>query len=233
MASLSEPSESSRRQLFQIGGASMLVVAFLFILLIVLSAYLVSLVGLTPTSSINATILESLVRNEQLAQVAFGFGILSDLFMIPAVVALYVALKQVNPHLMLMAVPFVFLYIILDLAVTGLSYVALVAVSQSYVGSAASQASNLAVANYIKDMADLSQPLSSAVLSVGVLLSSLVMKSGVFRRSTAYVGVASGIVGIVYGFSAVLPELWSLIGLSALFEMVWFWLVGFRLVKLR
>ncbi len=215
-----------------IGGISMLVVSFLFLLLIVLSAYLTSVVGLVPTSPVNGTTLESLVSHADRARVTFGLGILSDLFLVPAVIALYVALKQVDPHEILIASAFMFLYVILDLAVTGLNVASLVVVSQSYSANVAIQTSNLVVANYIKDITNLSLPLSSAVLSVGVLLSSLIMRSGVFPRIAVYVGIASGIVGILYGCSVVLPGLVSLIGLSAILEMVWFGLVGYRMVKL-
>jgi hypothetical protein len=64
--------------------------------------------------------------------------------------------------------------------------------------------------------------LSSAILVIG-----LVMRKGVFRRGTAWLGVVTGILGLVS-----LAGLAVTIILNALCATVWLFLVGVRLYRL-
>ena len=64
-------------------------------------------------------------------------------------------------------------------------------------------------------------------LSFGILLIGCVMLSGVFNKIAAYLGIATGILGIasLTRFSL------AIIG-NALFATVWLFLVGYRLNRL-
>lgn len=109
---------------------------------------------------------------------------------------------------MLVGSAFLGLYVILDLLVTGPNVVALVSISQNYATSTgAAQQVSFAMASYIKSVISLSLPISSAVLSVGILLIGGVLRKGSVSRAAVYLSVASGIVGLAYGFGAVVPPL--------------------------
>jgi hypothetical protein len=216
------------------GGACLLVVAILFVLITIFTlALFPSIEDLYPTTPLTGTGLGSLAQHATFARVTFAIGILSDLFLIPGIAALYVALKGQAQGTMLVASLFMGLYVILDLAVTGVNVVALVSISQDYAtGSATAQQSSFAVAGYIKDVISLSLPISSAVLSIGILLIGLILRNGMLGRGVPYLGIGAGIVGLVYGLSAAVPELTGFQGLSAVWELAWFSAMGWKLMRL-
>jgi hypothetical protein len=216
------------------GGACLIVVAILFALLIFFSLALSSsLQDLYPTTPLSGSGLDTLAQHAALARTTFALGMLSDLFLIPGIVALYAALNRLDRGAMRVASLFMGLYVILDLAVSGMNVAALVSVSQAYAsGTPTAQQSSFAVASYIKAVISLSLPISSACLSVGVLLISLVLQRGPLGRPIVYLGIASGIVGLFYGLSAAVPGLTGLQGLSAILELAWFAVMGWKLVRL-
>jgi hypothetical protein len=75
---------------------------------------------------------------------------------------------------------------------------------------------------------------NSLTLAVGILMTSLVMLKGIFNKATAYVGVATGILGIVAVTSSFFASTVSTVSiiLAALLTMVWALFAGFRLYKL-
>jgi hypothetical protein len=64
-------------------------------------------------------------------------------------------------------------------------------------------------------------------LSSGILLTGLVMLRGAFPRITAYLGLATGILGIV-SLTGLGP---AIIG-NAVFATAWLFFVGYRLCRL-
>jgi hypothetical protein len=64
--------------------------------------------------------------------------------------------------------------------------------------------------------------------SVGILTSSLVMLKGIFSKSTAYLGVVTGILGIV----SVVSNLSVAAIITSVLTTVWVLLAGYRLYRL-
>src|SRR5262249_33024106 len=93
----------------------------------------------------------------------------------------------------------------------------------------AHRAAYVAAANYAS--AVLASPLEAVyaivTLSFGILLIGLVMLRGVFNRITAYLGLATGILGIL----SLTGQSLAIIG-NALFATVWLLFVGYRLNRL-
>jgi hypothetical protein len=89
--------------------------------------------------------------------------------------------------------------------------------------------SNYSAANYAS--AVLASPLeivyAIVTLSFGILVIGFVMLRGVFNKITAYLGLATGILGIVS-----LTGLSLTIIMNALFATVWILVVGYRLCRL-
>ena len=224
------------RGLYTAGGIAWFLVGLTFILIIVDSV----LAGpsllhvLTSGSSISGADLQHIADQAPLLRATFFAGVSSDVLFVVAALALYVALKGLNRDAMLVAVAFLALYIVLDLAVTGLNFGPLVTSSQAYTTTTdpARQAAYLAVANYSHAISGLSQPISSGILSLGILIASLVMRKGIFSKLVANLGVLTALVGIAYGASVVLPALGIFVGTSAEDETIWFLLVGYKLIRL-
>jgi hypothetical protein len=140
-------------------------------------------------------------------------------------------LQRVNRNAMLLATAFVGLFVLLDLAVTWTHYASILSLYRSYstAASDAQRASYLAAANYASAM--LTSPLeivySIVTLSLGILVTGVVMLRSAFNRITAWLGVATGILGVasLTGFGV------AIIG-NALCATVWLFLVGYKLLRL-
>ena len=129
------------------------------------------------------------------------------------------------------------LFIFLDLALTWTNYAALITFSSKYAAAAndAQRAAVVGVANYPSAVLEsgLLFVYNTLVLAVGILMTGFVMLKGIFSKSTAYLGLATGILGIV---SVVGPFFASALGVTiivtSILTAVWVLFVGYRLCRL-
>lgn len=166
-----------------------------------------------------------------------ALSVLTDFLFIPVALALYLALKELGRAAMLLAVAFIGLFVVLDLAITWPNYAVLIALSGSYATATAEVQRAAAVAAAIYPAAVLDSSLLGVYIilvpGIGILIASLVMLRGLFNKATAYVGVATGILAVV---SVAGPFFVSALGMTAIlasvFTTVWLLLGGARLVRL-
>jgi hypothetical protein len=160
-----------------------------------------------------------------------GLSVFTDFLFVPVALALYLSLKGVNKNAMLLATALVGLFVVLDLAVTWSHYATILTLYRDYSTASddAHRAAFVAAANYASAM--LTSPLeivyAIVTLSSGILLTSWVMLRGAFSKITAYLGVATGILGIVSLTGVSL----TIIG-NAFFATAWLFFVGYRLYRL-
>jgi len=177
--------------------------------------------------------LNNLAGQATLAQIGFGLDNLLPLFVIPAALALYFALKGINRSAIIVAASFHGLFAILHLAI-GPNYLSLVTLSQSYQAatSNAQSAAYLATANYVYATDSVAFAVVLLVGGIAVLISGLVMLKGVFNKSVAYLGVAAGMLGIIAGPTSLVPALLVVEVIYVIIVAVWDLLVGFKLYRL-
>ena len=160
-----------------------------------------------------------------------GLSVFTDFLFVPVALALFLALKGVNRHAMLLATAFVGLFVVLDLAITWSHYASILTLYRDYCRAAddAHRAGYVAAANYAS--AILSCPLeivyAIVTLSSGILVTGFVMLSGPFSKTTAYLGLATGLLGI-----GSLTGLGPIIIGNALFATAWLFFVGHGLYRL-
>ena len=163
--------------------------------------------------------------------VIVGISVFTDFLFVPLALALYLALKGRNRNAMLLAVALVGLFVVRDLAVTWSHYASILALYGKYLTATddVQRAGFLAAANYGSAM--LTSPVeivyAIVTLSFGILLIGFVMLGGVFNKITAYLGIATGILGI-----ASLTRLSLAIIGNALLATAWLFLAGYRLYRL-
>nr|HET6902731.1 hypothetical protein [Ktedonobacteraceae bacterium] len=211
--------------LYRVGGISALALGIAYIITIVLYAQ----VGAPPSGG--EVWLKYLAGKTTEWWVILGLSVLTDLLYIPVALALYFALKGVNRNAMLLATAFVGLFIVLDLAVTWTNYASLITLRGNYAAAAndAQRAAYIAAANYASAVlaSRLEVVYSIVILSSGILLIGLVMLKGIFNKITAYVGLVTGVLGLVSITG------WNVaIIMNALFATAWLLLVGYRLYRL-
>jgi hypothetical protein len=160
-----------------------------------------------------------------------SLSVLTDLLYVPVALALYIALKGINRNAMLLATALVGLFIVLDLAVTWTNYASLITLSSNYAAATndAQRMVYVAAANYASEVlaSRLEAVYAIVILSSGILIISLVMLKGIFNKMTAYVGLVTGVLGIVSitGWNVVII-------MNAVLATVWVLFVGYRLYRL-
>ncbi len=219
------------RWLYRVGGISALLLGIGYVIIIPLYVH----VGAPPSGG--EAWLQYLAGKATVWWAILGLSILTDVLYVPVALSLYLALKGVNRSAMLVATAFVGLFTVLDLAVTWTNYASLITLSGKYAAATngAQRAAYVAAANYASAVlaSSLEAVYSILVLSVGILLIGLVMRKGVFGRSTAYLGVATGILGIVTVVGPLFVMALSVtIIITSVLTTLWVLLVGYKLYRL-
>jgi len=214
-----------QKECYRVGAVAALVLGIGYVIIIPLYAH----VGPPPTGG--EAWFEYLPGKTTAWWAILGISVFTDFLYVPVVLALWVALKEVDRILALLATAFVGLFVVLDLAVTWSHYASILTLYRSYatVTDEARRASYIAAANYASAM--LTSPLeivyAIVTLSFGILLFGLVMLRGAFNKITAYLALVTGVLGIISltGFS------FAIIG-NALFATAWLFFVSQRLYRL-
>lgn len=214
-----------QKQWYRVGGVAALVLGIGYVIIIPLYAH----VGV-PLNGAEAW-FKYLPGKTTIWWAILGLSVFTDFLYVPVAFALYLALKELNRNLALLATAFVGLFVVLDLAVTWSNYATLLTLYRNYAATTDDtlRASYIAAANHASAM--LSSPLeivyAIVTLSFGILLFGLVMLRGTFDKITAYLALGTGVLGILSltGFS------FAIIG-NALFATAWLFFLSHRLYRL-
>lgn len=217
--------------LYRIGGVSALVLGISYIIITVLYVRGGALPGGTEEW------LRHLAGHTNEWWAILGLSVLTDFLFLPVAWSLYMALKEINKNAVLAGVSLLVLFVVLDLAVTWPNYASLINLSGKY-ASALDDAQRLAVvtaADYV--YAVLSSKLFGVytilVPSLGILMIGMVMLKGVFSPAAAYLGIVTGITGII---AVVGPFFVSSLGmvavLTSVLTLIWLLLIGWKLLKI-
>lgn len=220
-----------RTWLYRVGGGA--AIAFGMAYLIIIALYVP--MGARPSGA--EALLAYIGGNATAWWAILGLSVLTDFLLVPIGLALYFALKSVNAPVMLMATVFVGLFVILDLALTWTNFAALIALSGPYLAATndAQRGVFVTAALYPSSVvgSNLLFVYNSLTLAVGILLTSVVMRQGLFSKRSAYVGVATGVLGIVAVASSFFSS--SVSGLAIIFTsvltLVWYLMVGYKLYR--
>jgi len=223
--------DPDQKWLYRVGGVSALVLGIAYIAIIGLYVP----VGAPPSGA--EARLTYLAGKTTVWWAILALSVLTDFLFVPVALSLYLALKRINRNAMLLATACVGLFVVLDLAVTWTSYASLITLSGTYAAAtnAVQRAVVVATANYPSAVLESKLLGVYAILvpAVGILMTSVVMLKGIFSKTTAYLGLVSGILGIV---SVAGPFLVSSLGaaviMSSVVTTVWVLFVGYRLYRL-
>lgn len=220
-----ESASADHKHWYRWGGICALLLAFGYLIIIPLFVH----VGQPPSSG--DAWFKYLPGKTTVWWAILGVSVFTDLLYIPIAFALCVALQSINKKLMLLAAAFMGMFVVLDLAVTWGHHASILALYHNYTvaADAMHRAAYLAAAEYASAL--LATPIlivyAIAIPSTGILLTGIVMLKGVFSRTTAYLGLVTGILGIV-SLSGFYPAIMA----NALLATVWFFFVGWDLLGL-
>lgn len=221
---------SSSRPLLQAGGLSGIAIGIGYIAVVALYVPM----GASPAGA--QAKLEYIAANTHSWWAILWLSVVTDLLFLPLAASLYTALEQYNKYAMLLAAACLTLFVVLDLALTWPNYAALITLSGAHAQAAESQkAALLAVADYPARIVESTLLFfyNSLIPSAGILAAGLVMRQGPFGKPTAYLGILTGILGIVSVLGPIfLSALSATIILTSVLTTVWVLMAGIRLLTL-
>ena len=217
--------------LYRVGGVSAIVLGMSYIIITALYA----LGGALPGGA--EEWLKHLAGHTAEWWAILGLSVLTDFLFIPIVWSLYISLKEVNRDAILAGTGFVGLFVVLDLAVTWPNYSSLITLSGKYAAAVddTQRMAFVAAANYAFGVLSSRLFAVYAILvpALGILIIGLVMLKGTFGKATAYLGVVTGILGII---SVVGPFFIAALGttviITSVLTTVWVLFVGYKLFRL-
>ncbi|TAH48197.1 MAG: hypothetical protein EYC68_21905 [Chloroflexota bacterium] len=206
---------------------------------ILFSVAYIAIIGLyVPVGRPNGTEqwLTNLGANAAVWSAIIWLSVLTDFLLIPIALALYLALNPLHRNAMRVATAFYGLFVFLDLALTWTN-----------IGSLHTLATHYAEANEIRRVALVTAAMypssivesnlvfvyNSLTLAIAILLTGFVMLNGTMGKSTAYVGLATGILGIFAVAASFFASAVSSIAIifTSILTLVWFLMVGIRLIR--
>jgi hypothetical protein len=214
------------RRSYRVGGMSAVAIGMLYLVIIALYA----VAGPPPIGG--EAWLTYLADKTSIWWAIIGLSVLTNFLFVPVALALYFALRRVSRSAMLVAVAFVGLFVVLELAVNWVSYAALVILSNDY----ASATTDVQRATYVTAAALPSAVIASPLalvyavgtLSFGLLVVGLVMLKGVFSRVTAYLAIITGLLGLLAVAGVRVAVILNAVGAT-----LWLFWVGSRLYRLE
>lgn len=211
--------------MYRVGGICMLVAGTAILVVAGLS------IILGPPPGAGQEYLNALAGHPALANLNFGLFSLADVLLLLGALAVYLSLSPIAKNAMLVATTLFVLFVVLDLAITELNSLVLVALTGQYAVGDAQRSAAVAAADYVLTTIPIGTFASYQVSSVGLLITSVVMLKGVYSKPTAYAGLVASVAGIVGGFYLLLPALAILLTPSLVAFGIWSILAGARLVR--
>jgi len=218
---------------YRAGAISMIIAGILVLITLPLIPLLIP--SLAPTS-VSAG-LTSIQSQSLLFGTTWGLYLASDLLFLIAFPALYFGLRQINRTITLIAAIFNMVFVAVDVGVDIPLRLSLIGLSNSYVSASSdNKIAYLATGQLAMDLANITALVATFLqFSAIILVSYAMLKSETFKKATGYIGILSGILGLLFiptfAAGSMLSGLFNLGGF--IFLVIWSVLGGLRLNKLR
>lgn len=215
------------------GGAISIIIAGILVL-ISLPLIPLLLPSLAPSSVQSG--LTSIQSQSVLFGTTWGIYLVSDLLYLIAFPALYFALRQANRTVTLIATIFNMVFVAVDVGVDIPLRLSLIGLSNSYASTNGdTRAAYLATGQLTMDLANLTALVATFLQFSAIILASYAMlKSQTFKKSLGYIGILSGVLGLLFiptfAMGSMPSGLFNIGGF--IFLVVWSLLVGLKLYKL-
>ena len=232
MESATLPFEARWTSLTRAGGLSLIAAGVLVLVTIPLIPMLVP--SLAPASTESG--LQSIKTQAVLYGITWGLYLVSDLLFVVAFLGLFALLRRTNAAAALIATIFTVMFVTIDVGIDIPLRLALIGLGNSYASatSAPQQAAYVATAQLTMDMANLTAIVATFLQFFAVILVSVPMlRDPRFGRRSAYVGIAGGILGLLFiptfALGSQLSGLFNIGGFILL--VIWSLLVGVVLYR--
>jgi hypothetical protein len=180
--------------LYKIGGIALLAEGLAYLIITVTSP----IIGVAPGN--NMKYLHALAAHSVTASFTYAVVAIADFALIPAPLALYVALKDVSKSWMLLATAIILTYVAIDISTFVSTAFALVVLARE-----AQSAAVVSVEHFGLATVSLSQFIGWVFPGFGFLIIAVVIRVGHFGRFTSLLGFLTVILTIIGGITFLHP----------------------------
>jgi len=224
---ISQYPDIEKNGIYTAGGVSALVLAILYIVITVLY----TLGGALPVGA--EAWLQHLSGHTTEWWAILVLSVITDFLFLPVAWSFYIALKGIQKNVALAGACLLVLFVVLDLAITWPNYAALIGFSGEYAAAGAGQAAIVTSAAYAHEVlsSQLFGVYTILVPAIGIFALGMAMLKSVFNKVTAYLGIITGVAGVVSVFGPFLiADLGMVAVITSVLTLVWLLFAGFRLL---
>ena len=216
--------DQSWKGAFKAGGLSLFAAGFIVFLF-----FLALLIVQT-----SPTLTPQMILDDPVAPVSlYGLAAFGELLLMPGVLGLYVALKNVKKTYMLMATA-LWLVAVISFLVSRTQIISLLPISGSFQAttSDANKAAYLVSAEHTIELSNVFANIALMLLGVSSIIIGLVMLKGVFSKGVSYLVIISGTLTLLGAIGVLFEPLTILVLFGLSLGGVWQIVVGIKLYKL-
>jgi hypothetical protein len=180
------------------------------------------------------TLTPEMLLDDPLPSVSlYALAAFGELLLMPGVLGLYVALKQVKKAHMLMGTA-LWLVAVVSFLVSRTQIISLFRISDSYhaTTSEAMKAAYLVLAEHAIELSNVFSNIALMLLGIASILIGLVMLKGIFSRGLSYLVITSGTLTLLGAIGALFEPLTILVLFGLTLGAIWQIIVGIKLYKL-
>jgi hypothetical protein len=213
--------------LAKVGGIAFLMTALAYLVCLVLTRF-------TPPASGSAeSYLTATAGSFWVVCTLWAVYMVSDVVLVPALIALFVVLRGGNRVLVLIGTALVGGYLVFDIAITEPNWLVLANLARDYAAANVhDQAAYVGAAQYGLALVPFVNALSFLISGAGFLLISIAMLHSPFRRSTAIFGIAVMALSMVAAISWFVPPMTIVISAVLSGFSLWCAVVGAQLYRM-
>jgi len=216
--------DKSEEGIRKVGGFSLIVAGFVLFLFFVALIFLQTSPTLTP---------EMVLEDPLLPVSLYALAAFGELILMPGVLGLYYALKNVKKTYMLMGTA-LWLVAVISFLVSRTQIIALASISGCYkvVSSESLRSAYLVSTEHAIELSGAFAEIALMLFAVSSIIIGLVMLKGVFSKGVGYLVIISGSLTLLGTLGVILEPLTILTLFGLILSAVWQIIVGFKLVKL-
>jgi hypothetical protein len=210
--------------MYKAGGISLVAAGFVLFLFF----FALLILQTSPTLTLEMLLNDPLPSVSLYALAAFG-----ELLLMPGVLGLYVALKQVKKAHMLMGTS-LWLMAVVSFLVSRTQIISLFRISDSYraATSEAMKSAYLVLAEHAIELSNVFSNIALMLLGLASIIIGLVMLKGVFSKGLSYLVVISGTLTLLGAIGVLFEPLTILVLFGLTLGAVWQIIVGIKLFRL-
>jgi hypothetical protein len=180
------------------------------------------------------TLTPEMLLDDPLPSVSlYALAVFGELLLMPGILGLYAALKQVKKAQMLMGTA-LWLLAVVSFLVSRTQIISLFRISESYqiTTNESMKAAYLVLAEHTIELSNVFSNIALMLLGIASILIGLVMLKGVFSKGLSYLVVISGSLTLLGSIGFLFQPLTILVLFGLTLGAVWQIMVGTRLYKL-